>query len=90
MQNVEKLRQFVDACRAHESSKRRNAVVSGFCELRAVLFRIHDHAAKFQQREFVIVAGIAHLRKKHRPAVLQFNNQRGNPHDGARENDADQ
>ena len=90
VQNVEKLRQFVDAGSAHELAERRNAAVARAGELRAVLFRVHNHAAKLIERKALEVAGVAFLPKEHRPAVLQLDDDRGQQHQRARNHDADE
>jgi len=89
-QDVEKLRQLVDARAAQDAAHGRDARVVLHGELRAVRLRVHDHGAELDEGETLAVARIALLAKEHRPAVVRLDGDGRGEHERAGHEDADE
>ena len=87
--DVEKLRQLVDARAAQHAADGRDARVVVHGELCAILLRIHDHGAEFDERKPLAVLGVPLLPVEHRPAVVRLDGDGRRQHERARQHDAD-
>src|ERR1051326_898246 len=89
-QNVPKLRDLINADLPDDPSDSRHPLVALAGPDRSVLFCVNSHRAKLCQHKRLSVFTNALLLIKDRPTRFQLDENRGNYHDGKRQNRADQ